>query len=79
MAFEDITFPVYRKYKNNKHFFKVLSPREFEEVQLIGGKKLKHTIVATQFPEMTLIHDLVYNYHGFGDAISAEEYQSYSQ
>ena len=37
--FEDIIFPVYRKYKNNKHFFKVISKNNFEEIQIIGNKK----------------------------------------
>jgi hypothetical protein len=57
--FEDIQFPQYRKYSNNKNFFKINSPKEFEEIQVIGRKKLHRTVVATQFPEMNLIIDLV--------------------
>jgi hypothetical protein len=57
--FEDIQFPQYRKYSNNKNFFKILSPKEFVEIQVIGSKKLHRTVVATQFPEMNLIIDLV--------------------
>lgn len=57
--FEDIQFPQYRKYSNNKNFFKIISPKEFEEIQVIGSKKLHRKVVATQFPEMNLIIDLV--------------------
>ncbi|MBK6833539.1 MAG: hypothetical protein IPG89_04390 [Bacteroidetes bacterium] len=57
--FEDIQFPQYRKYSNNKNFFKINSPKEFEEIQVIGSKKLHRKVVATQFPEMNLIIDLV--------------------
>ena len=59
MAFEDIQFPQYRKYSNNINFFKILSPKEFEEIQVIGSKTLHRKVVATQFPEMNLIIDLV--------------------
>jgi hypothetical protein len=61
MAFEDIQFPVYRKYRNGKSYFKIISRHEFEEVQLVGSKKILNKIKANQFPEMNLIHDLVYN------------------
>ncbi|MFY8185963.1 MAG: hypothetical protein ACOVLD_07865 [Bacteroidia bacterium] len=57
--FEDIQFPQYRKYSNNKNFFKIISPKEFEEIQVIGSKKLHRNVVANQFPEMNLIIDLV--------------------
>lgn len=57
--FEDIQFPQYRKYSNNKNFFKIISPKEFEEIQVIGSKKLHRKVIATQFPEMNLIIDLV--------------------
>lgn len=61
MAFEDIQFPVYRKYKNNASFFKISSRNLFEEIQIIGSKAKLYTINATQLPEMNHIYDLVYN------------------
>jgi len=61
MAFEDINFPVYRKYRNGKSYFKILSRHEFEEIQLIGSKKIKNHIMASMLPEMNHIYDLVYN------------------
>ncbi len=61
MAFEDINFPVYRMYNNGKSYFKIISRNEFEEIQLIGSKKITHHIQAVQLPEMNHIYDLVYN------------------
>ena len=74
MAFEDIQFPVYRKYKNNTSFFKVISRTNFEEIQLIGIKAKLNSITATQFPEMNHIFDLVYNYTNFGSEITENEW-----
>lgn len=74
MAFEDIQFPVYRKYKNNISFFKVISRTNFEEIQLIGSKAKLNAITATQFPEMNHIFDLVYNYADLGSEITENEW-----
>ena len=74
MAFEDIHFPVYRKYKNNRHYFKVISNNCFEEIQFIGDKQIINEIKATQLPEFNHIYDLVYNYRDLGDEITETEY-----
>ncbi len=74
MAFEDIQFPVYRKYKNNSSFFKVLSRHTFEEIQFIGNKAKFTTVTAKQLPEMNHIYDLVYNYLAFGSEITENEW-----
>ncbi len=74
MAFEDIQFPVYRKYKNNASYFKILSRNQFEEIQIIGTKAKVNLITANQFPEMNHIYDLVYNHEGLGSEITENEY-----
>jgi len=74
MAFEDIQFPVYRKYKNGKSYFKIFSRNEFEEIQIVGSKKIINTVKAKQFPEMNLIHDLVYD-RAIAIEINAGEYE----
>lgn len=74
MAFEDINFPVYRMYKNGKSYFKIISRNEFEEIQIIGSKKIIQRIKATQLPEMNHIYDLVYN-NEFTSEISELKYQ----
>ncbi len=74
MAFEDIQFPVYRKYKNNTSYFKILSRDQFEEIQIIGSKAKLNRIIANQFPEINHIYDLVYNHEGLGLEITENEY-----
>jgi hypothetical protein len=76
MNFEGIKFPVYRKYKNNKSYFKIMNPTAFEEIQLIGSRKIIKHIEAKLFPEKTFIHDLVFNYAAMADEISESEYLS---
>jgi hypothetical protein len=75
MAFEDIQFPVYRKYRNGKSYFKIISRKQFEEIQMVGSKKILNTIHANQFPEMNLIHDLVYNPE-IAEEITKEDFEA---
>lgn len=77
MAFEDINFPVYRKYKNGSVAVKVVSRYCFEEKQRIGTKTITRTIEAKQLPEMNHIFDLVYNYNGFSSEITENEYDMF--
>ena len=52
-------FPQYRKYSNNKSFFKITSEREFIEHKIIGRYYEHIHIVAKQYPEMVFIQDLL--------------------
>jgi hypothetical protein len=74
MNLEDIHFPVYRKYKNNKSYFKIIHPRLFEEIQIVGSKKIVKQIEAKLFPEVLFIQDLVLNYHEMADEIEESDY-----
>ncbi len=74
MKNEDIHFPVYRKYKNNKSYFKIIHFKLFEEVQIIGTKKIVKQIEANQFPEILFIRDLIFDYHQMADEITENEY-----
>jgi hypothetical protein len=71
---EVIQFPIYRKYNNNKRFYKIINSREFEELQIIGSKTEINHVKATQFPEFTFINDLITNYSAFASEISEAEY-----
>ncbi len=76
MTFEDIEFPVYRKYKNGRNYFKILNARSFEEVQFIGAKPQVRQVQASQFPEFAFIRDLVLDYGAMAEAITVEEYEA---
>jgi len=75
MRFEDINFPVYRKYKNSRSYFKIINPLLFEEIQLLGSKKIIKKTEAKLFPEKNFIYDMVFNYIEMADEIGEEEYE----
>lgn len=72
---EGIHFPIYRKYKNNKRFYKIINKKEFEEIQVIGSKTLVNHIKASQLPEFNFINDLMSYYDGFAEEIDEAEYE----
>ena len=74
MDFKDINFPVYRKYKNNKSYFQIIQPNLFEEIQIIGSKKIVKLTEAKQYPEMVFIRDLIFNYSEMAEEIEESEY-----
>ena len=76
MNLEDIHFPVYRKYKNNKSYFKIIHARLFEEIQIIGSKKIIKQTEARLFPEVLFVKDLVLNFTEMADKIEEAEYLS---
>ena len=55
----EIEFPQFRKYPNNKSFFKVFSPDEFEEIQVLGKNYLKTRIKAKILPDRNFIADMI--------------------
>jgi hypothetical protein len=73
---QEIIFPTYRKYKNNKHFFKILNTSEFEEISFIGNKVMVTQHLAKILPDRNLITDLLYDTH-IADQSNQEEYESY--
>lgn len=52
-------FPAYRKLSNNKAFYKINSPDEFEEIQLFGTKKRHYLHRAKLYPEKLKIMDML--------------------
>jgi hypothetical protein len=55
----DWQFPIYRKYPNNRSFFKIISLERFEELTLMGSKVVRHNIVAKIHPDRVLIVDML--------------------
>jgi hypothetical protein len=71
----ELNFPVYRKYKNGKSYFKIISATNFTEVQMVGNKKMVHHITANTYPEKLLIHDMLHNFSAHWDAITEAEFE----
>jgi len=72
---KNIHFPQYRRYKNGLSYFKILSLTEFEEIQVVGEKRIVNKVVATQYPEKVFINDLLFNYEDFAEKIGEMEYE----
>ncbi|HEX8548983.1 MAG TPA: hypothetical protein VF691_18600 [Cytophagaceae bacterium] len=68
-------FPAFRKYKNSKSFFKIISENEVHELKLVGKKYILFTITSQQLPERNMIHDMIYDYEGNWDLITEEEFK----
>jgi hypothetical protein len=60
-----MTFPIYRKLANEKSYYKIVSEESFIELQKIGSKTRRHTIIAQQFPEKLRIQDMISLVDGF--------------
>ncbi|MBL1232799.1 MAG: hypothetical protein P1U44_06850 [Vicingaceae bacterium] len=72
----NINYPIYRKYKNNKSYFKIISKEEFEEIQVLGNTYTLHHFKAKILPDRNLINDLSLNYRAYCDIISEYEYET---
>lgn len=72
----EIIFPAYRKYKNNKNFFKIINENEFEEISFIGSKVIVTKHLAKILPDRNLIADLLYD-SNFAEQSTQIEYESY--
>ena len=70
-----ITYPQYRKYPNNKSYFKILSSKRFEEIQILGTKKTIHFFDAKILPDKNYIFDLTFNYSNHWIVNDKKEYE----
>lgn len=71
-----LSFPVYRKYKNHQNFFKIISNDAFEEISFIGKKVILTNHLAKILPDRNLIADLLHD-NNFAEPSSQEEYESF--
>ena len=72
-----IVFPTYRKYKNNKNFFKIINDNEFEEISFIGKKAIVIKHLAKILPDRNFISDLLHDIGNTAVLSSQDEYESY--
>ena len=73
----EINYPQFRKYKNNKSFFKITSEKEWEEIQIIGSKFILNQFTVKIMPDRNFIQDMTFDYKVNWDVISEEEYFSH--
>lgn len=71
---KDNLFPQFRKLSNEKAFYKIIDERNFEEIQLVGSKKLIYQTYAEQYPEILRIQDMLNCLDGLFIIISENEW-----
>lgn len=70
-----INYPQFRKYPNNKSYFKIISENEFEELQFLGKKCKCYTFTASILPDRNFIYDLTFEFERHWLAITEDEYE----
>ncbi len=70
-------YPIYRKYYNNKSYFKVLGPSSFVEVQVLGRYYSEHHFEAKILPDRNYIADMIAMAGGGWEEITAAEYEAF--
>jgi len=68
-------YPQYRKYPNNKSFFKIVSAEEFEEILVLGDIHTLHVFNVKILPDRNFIYDMTFDYKNNWAEISESEYQ----
>lgn len=68
-------FPVFRKYRNDSSFFKILSAEEFEEIKKMPKGYGLFNFKAKILPDFNYIHDMLYDFHLHWVEIEESEYQ----
>lgn len=71
----NIVYPQYRKYPNNKAYFKIISDKEWEEIQVIGSKCIFHKFSVNIMPDRNFLYDMTFDYKSNWEKIEEEEYQ----
>ena len=56
----DMTFPQYRKNQNGKHFYKINSEIDFEEIQIIGEKYIIMKTLAKIYPDKIRVQEMLH-------------------
>ena len=68
-------YPQFRKYINNKGFFKILSTTEWEEIQVIGSKYIFEKFTVKIMPDRNFINDMLFDYKNNWEIIEEKEYE----
>ena len=59
MKLEEFSYPIYRKRKNDKSFYKIISFNQFEEIQKMGSKLIFYSFTISKYPEKLLLMDMI--------------------
>jgi hypothetical protein len=74
MKLEELSYPIYRKRKNDKSFYKIISSNQFDEIQKMGSKLLFYSFTISQYPEKLMMMDMISMKDRQYEEISYEEW-----
>lgn len=72
-----MNFPQYRRYKNRKSYFKIISNQEFFEYRLNINKIEKTYKKVSILPDRILLNDMLYNYEPYWEVANAEDLRTF--
>lgn len=70
-----LNFPIYRKYDNDKSFFRIDSVEHFIELKLTGKLKEKFEFKAKIHPDRVFIQDMISMENGHWVESTKEEFE----
>lgn len=70
-------YPIYRKYKGLRIWFKILNDRHFIEIKEVGKQLVHHEVIADQYPEMLRIKDMIDCKDGLWETVDKDIVESF--
>jgi len=71
----EMSYPQYRRYKNGKSYFRIVSPTEFEEIQALGQRWFFQKFTVKILPDRNFIQDMTFAYQEHWEVVSADEFE----
>ena len=71
----ETTYPQYRKYKNNKVYFKIIAANEWEELHVSENSCTVHSFTAKILPDRNYLSDMTFNYEEHWEKVEESEYE----
>ena len=72
----ETAYPQYRKYPNDKAYFKIISATEWEEIQVIGSKFILNQFTVKIMPDRNYLNDMTFDYKSNWVVIDESEYEN---
>jgi len=70
-------FPIYRRYKNEKSYFKVIDKQSFTEYKVAVSRLETHHFKANILPDRNYIHDMIFDFEPYWEAIDEATFNSF--
>lgn len=70
-----MTYPQYRKYKNNQSYFKISSKNEFEEIKKESNSWKIYMFEAKILPDRNFIYDMTFEFENHWEVIEENEFE----